>query len=290
MSSNSDDDELITPKRANELVARCAADISPEAIKWLWPGRVSNCDTDEITTRVGEVPDKPTSQSRSTAHQPFVIADLFGKPPLLQHEDRDAYMTWEQAVLAELQPRDLFESIWARDIAYLTWEVERGRRLKTAILESARPEAIRALVRVRIDDGQVDRAGFEALATKCARQIFRNDMLGGMDLREEDVIAQAYRQLHNVLDTLERQITASETRRNKVLRDLEVRREKQEVRAWFSQLVHAAQTAADVHWPASAETSVRGTARARRGAETGRPGSALSDATNNPNSCPGETS
>ena len=39
MSWNSDDDELITPKES-ELVAQCAADISPEAIKWLWPGRV----------------------------------------------------------------------------------------------------------------------------------------------------------------------------------------------------------------------------------------------------------
>src|SRR5215204_1044956 len=134
-------------------------------------------EVDGIAESVAESADKPVAQAGESAReQPFAIAKFFGRPPLLNHEDWDAYEAWEQTVQAELQPKGLIESLWARDVVHLTWEVERGRRLKKYLLESARPEAIRALVRVRIDDGQVDRAGFDALAAKTARNIWRNDM------------------------------------------------------------------------------------------------------------------
>jgi hypothetical protein len=210
-------------------------------------------DPDKIGASPAESVGKPPAQTvQSAREQPFAIAELFGRPPLLKHEDRDAYETWKQTVQAELQPRDLIEALWARDVVHLTWEVERGRRLKKYLLESARPEATQAMVRVRIDEGEVDQAGLDALAKKFARAAWQSDILG-LDIREEDVTAQAYRQLNNVIDTLERQIAGWETRRNRILRDLELRREKLEVRRWFHQLADAAQRFVDERWAEMAE-------------------------------------
>jgi hypothetical protein len=196
----------------------------------------------------------PAQAEESRREQPFKVAELFGKPALLNHEDLGAYKTWEQAVQAALQPRDLFEAIWARDFTHFTWEIERGRRLKKYLLEGAEQEAIKAMVRVRIDNGWVEQAALDYKAAELSHEVYNGDCQPStFDLREEVITAQAYRQLHSVIDTLERQIAGWETRRNKLLRDLELRREQREVRTWYSQLAQVAQHIVDAHWAQAAE-------------------------------------
>jgi hypothetical protein len=196
----------------------------------------------------------PAQAEESPREQPFEIAELFGKPPVLRHEDLDAYRTWEQAVQAALQPRDLFEAIWARDFTHFTWEIERGRRLKKYLLEGAEQEAIKAMVRVRIDNGWVEQAALDYKAAELSHEVYNGDCQPStFDLREEVITAQAYRQLYSVIDTLERQIAGWETRRNKLLRDLELRREQLEVRRCFNQLADAAQRLVDERWTEMAE-------------------------------------
>jgi hypothetical protein len=193
----------------------------------------------------------PAQAVESPRSQPFAIAELFGRPRLLSYEDLDAYNRWEQTVLAAVQPRDLFEAIWARDFSHFTWEIERGRRLRAALLEGATPEAIRAMVKVRIDDGWVDQRAHDAKAAELASLIWKGQVsLDGFNLREDEVAAQAYRQLHSVIDSLERQIAGWETRRNKLLQDLETRREKLEIQARFKELLEQAQNVAEAHWAA----------------------------------------
>ena len=63
---------------------------------------------------------------------PAEIGLLLGKAPLLANEDPNEYAALLNALLREVKPSDAIEWIWVKDIADLTWEILRYRRIKTA--------------------------------------------------------------------------------------------------------------------------------------------------------------
>ena len=62
------------------------------------------------------------------------IIELLGPPAVLPGEDAAKYEVLQARVLAAVEPRDAIEEIFARDIADLTWEIARGRRLKANLM------------------------------------------------------------------------------------------------------------------------------------------------------------
>jgi hypothetical protein len=196
----------------------------------------------------------PETADKVAAEPPFVPARLFAKPPVLRHEDEDAYQELQKAAQAAFRPRDLFEYIWAQDFAQLTWEIERGRRLRKALLDEAELEAIRAMVRVRRDNGKLDQFALKAVVIEEALELWKDPLkLSFYTRSKDDVTAQAYRQQYKEIDLLERQIASWESRRNKLQRDFEARREKQEARAQVMEMVQQARDIIAAHWAAMAE-------------------------------------
>jgi hypothetical protein len=230
------------PSVSGQVVPLAADGTNPER-------ELDHCGPDRARGSAVESADNlPNQALESPRSQTFALAGFFGRPRLLRDEDLDAYKSWEEAVHAALQPRDLFEAIWARDFTHFTWEIERGRRIRNALLDGATPEALRAMVKARIDDGWVDQRAHDAKAAELALQVWKGDIsLGLFDLREDEITAQAYRQLHAVIDSLERQIAGWESRRNKLLRDLETRREKLELQVRFKELMEQAGKMVDAH-------------------------------------------
>src|ERR1700674_814547 len=57
-----------------------------------------------------------------------------GDPPLIPGEDRVAYDELLARVSAAVEPADIFEEIWVRDVVDHEWEVLRLRRLKVNLL------------------------------------------------------------------------------------------------------------------------------------------------------------
>jgi hypothetical protein len=161
----------------------------------------------------------PETTAKVAAEPPFAIARLFAKPPALRYEDEDAYQAWQEAAQAAFRPRDLFEYIWAQDFTQLTWEIERGRRMRKALLDGARPEAMRQMIRVRIDEGQIDKFALESKAAELAHLAWKNSSsLDTFYVSDDEITAQAYRQLYKEIDLLERQIASWERRRAKLQR------------------------------------------------------------------------
>jgi hypothetical protein len=196
----------------------------------------------------------PETADKVAAEPAFAPGRLFAKPPTLRHEDRDAYQELQNAAQAAFGPRDLFEYIWAQDFTHLTWEIERGRRLRKALLEGSELEAIRAMVRVRRDNGQLDQFALKAVAAQEALQLWKDPLaLKIYGLSKDEIAAQAYRQLHKEIDLLERQMAGWETRRAKLQRDFEARREKQEARTQVMEIVQQARDIIEAHWAQMAE-------------------------------------
>jgi hypothetical protein len=65
-------------------------------------------------------------------HLPAKIRALLGKPPLLANEDLSDYNALLNELAREVKPKDFIEWLWVKDIADLTWEIIRLRRIKAA--------------------------------------------------------------------------------------------------------------------------------------------------------------
>jgi len=65
-------------------------------------------------------------------HLPAKIRALLGKPPLLANEDPSDYDALLNELAREVKPKDIIEWLWVKDVADLTWEIMRLRRIEAA--------------------------------------------------------------------------------------------------------------------------------------------------------------
>src|SRR5262249_395704 len=75
------------------------------------------------------------------------IFAMFGKKPVLATENEVAYDSLRDAIIAEVQPRDLFEHYHTRRRVDCSWEVTRYQRCAVAIIEITTKAAVTALGR-----------------------------------------------------------------------------------------------------------------------------------------------
>jgi hypothetical protein len=69
----------------------------------------------------------------------------FGAPPVLKGEDSKAYETLLARVCDGIVPFKATEQMWVRDVVDNTWEIFRWRRVKTELIASAVPAALRQI-------------------------------------------------------------------------------------------------------------------------------------------------
>ena len=72
---------------------------------------------------------------------------LLGRLPLIRGEDGCAYNELCARIAAAVKPKDFIEEIWVRDVADLSWEVFRLRRIKAKVWTSNVAAAIRSTLR-----------------------------------------------------------------------------------------------------------------------------------------------
>src|SRR5262245_27929008 len=68
-------------------------------------------------------------------HVPTEIRGLLGEPPLLATESPNQYYALLIELVREVKPSDIIEWLWVKDVADLTWDILRYRRIKAAYLE-----------------------------------------------------------------------------------------------------------------------------------------------------------
>ena len=75
-----------------------------------------------------------------------------GPPPLIAGEDAAGYDELLARIAGTLQPADMLEQIWVRDVVDLVWEIFRLRRLKSALLTEAAHEGLTRVLGTRLKD------------------------------------------------------------------------------------------------------------------------------------------
>jgi hypothetical protein len=61
---------------------------------------------------------------------PDYIRSLFGYAPVLKTEDEKIYWNCMQQFINCVEPQDVIEWLWVKDVVDLSWEILRLRRLK----------------------------------------------------------------------------------------------------------------------------------------------------------------
>jgi hypothetical protein len=99
----------------------------------------------------------PTAASPDAAAAPKPDEDmaLFGPPLLLTGENRDAWEKIHAAASATIEPFDIFEKMWIRDIVDHQTEILRLRRLWTGLFSAGMQEALANVLRPLMSDGTV---------------------------------------------------------------------------------------------------------------------------------------
>ena len=72
-----------------------------------------------------------------------------GPPPLIAGESAPAYQEMLAHVAGALNPSDMLEHMWVRDVVDLAWEVFRLRRQKANLMAAARFDGMKGLHRSR---------------------------------------------------------------------------------------------------------------------------------------------
>lgn len=165
-----------------------------------------------------------------------------GPPPLLEGEDPQAYDELLADVSAVIQPSDIFEEIWVRDVVDLTWEIRRLRRVKTNLLAVALPDALEDVLSrfigkpkerdtgrdlgIRFPGDPIPKQAERELAQKWEKRdptaVKRVEgILKSANLAMEHVMARAFRSELENIERIDRMIMAEEARRNAAYRELE---------------------------------------------------------------------
>jgi hypothetical protein len=77
------------------------------------------------------------SKPSSSATRPTGRWAVFGLPPLLDSEERSDYERLYAGISEAVRPGDILEAIWSCEIADLTWEILRLRRMKAKLIDAS---------------------------------------------------------------------------------------------------------------------------------------------------------
>jgi hypothetical protein len=141
--------------------------------------------------------------------------------PLIAGEDAAAYDDLLARVSAALNPSDILEDIWVRDVVDMVWDALRLRRLKAQLLTVSAYEGMHAILR-RFLDWQFSEQVARQWALRDAAAVTKAEaVLASAGLSAEAVTAQTLALKIDIVERIDRMMVTAEARRNSVLREIE---------------------------------------------------------------------
>src|SRR5262245_18912467 len=159
---------------------------------------------------------------KSIRSVPPDIKALFGDPPLLSTEDPNLYWEMFDRFAGSVAPKNIIEWLWIKDIVDLSWEILRLRRYRAQHIEHERREknADIEYAREHADEGDPF-----ALEPPTPAQIEARRSAPRLDT-EADTSNLLMSEYLDTYETVDKLLMAAELRRDRILRELDFRRER----------------------------------------------------------------
>jgi hypothetical protein len=93
---------------------------------------------------------------------------LFGPAPILRGEDSEAYGVLFARISMDVKATDIIEEIWIKDVADLTWEILRYRRIKENWLATLKSDALEKELEHILDKKEEEIAWSRLSESECA--------------------------------------------------------------------------------------------------------------------------
>jgi hypothetical protein len=174
----------------------------------------------QLSTQVSDLPIPATA-----LHQP--PAALAGPPPLIAGESPAGYDELLARVTATLQPSDVIEQMFIRDIVDLAWEVHRLRRLKANLMASLAHEGMTQLLRPLLTDPHPAHSTMlaRAWAARDADAVSKvESTLAAAGFTMDHVAAATLAAHVSDFERIDRMTAYAEGRRNSALHELDLHR------------------------------------------------------------------
>jgi hypothetical protein len=149
---------------------------------------------------------------------------LFGEPPLIAGESKEAYLQLYAAIAAEVKPKTIFDKMPVKDQADKYWEEQRLKRRSAKLIEANLIQALESLLRTICDplenESELAQSYFAGSA-KDKKTIEARLAAYGITLQH--IQAKAIELAHPGLLSIDRMVTTREGARRLLRRDLEKR-------------------------------------------------------------------
>jgi hypothetical protein len=154
---------------------------------------------------------------------PKELEKFFDDPPLVGTERREDYDNFFSMIAMAVEPGDAIAWLLVKDVAYLSWEIRRERRIKAAIIKLKQKEAQfpSDMAMMRVDFER------EKIAAKDPSAFKKKDLK--LEATEEDsmwLLAKAYILGDYDIDVIDKRTASYEYRRNATLREMDLRSER----------------------------------------------------------------
>ena len=152
---------------------------------------------------------------------PKELEQFFDDPPLVGTERREDYENFFSVIAMAVKPVDAIDWLLLIDVAYLSWEIRRERRIKAEIIKLRQKEAQFP------SKLAITRADF-ALSQIAAQDpsAFKKKDLKPEAKEADSMLAEGYILGDYDIDVIDKRIASYEYRRNTALREMYLRSEK----------------------------------------------------------------
>ena len=200
-------------------------------------------DRTQIAPALGKsLPKSENNKASIETLVPAEIRDMLGKPPLLATEDPNQYDALLTELVREVRPSDFIEWLWVKDIADLTWDIFRYRRIKASYVDGRFRFALvqqlnLALERDKRAAHPDRRLSFDLDRIRDEANKLANDFIANANTKEkrdkwlkahgvnaESITATSFDAAVDKLEVIERLLASVEHRRNNALHEIERRR------------------------------------------------------------------
>jgi len=175
----------------------------------------------------------------------LIIADASAvplpPPSLANGDDAGTYAQIAARIRAAVAPANILEEIWARDVADLTWDVVRLRRLKAGLFTVGAGDGMKQILRgMEQYVSSVEPKARDWVARKPAALVEVNTQLSAAGLDMGDVATSTFAARIDQFDRIERMLAAAEVRRAAALHAIDNRRAAERARAAAEEAERAA--------------------------------------------------
>ena len=152
---------------------------------------------------------------------PKELEQFFDDPPLVGTERREDYENFFSMIAMAAKPVDAIDWLLVDDVAYLSWEIRRERRIKAEIIKLRQKEA-QFPSKLAITRADFARAQIVAKDPSA----FKKKDLKPEAKAEDSMLAEGYILGDYDIDVIDKRIASYEYRRNTALREMYLRSEK----------------------------------------------------------------